>query len=165
MASTRASREAGFVRWAAKPASRAPPNVLLLPIAAQRNAGKLVPARAQFAHQVMAAAVRQSQIAEQQVKGVLAGQFQSRGHVAGRFDVWPSEVSTIRIIFAVTPWSSTSKMCKGRTARRGAAAGARCFGLTGGRGQRQPNAERRALVPALAVGSRPCPRASPPGPC
>ena len=34
----------------------------------------------------MAAAVWQSEIAEEQVKGVLAGQFQSRGYVASRFD-------------------------------------------------------------------------------
>ena len=37
----------------------------------------------------MAAAVRQTEIAEEQVKGVLAGQFQCRGHVAGHLDRVP----------------------------------------------------------------------------
>ena len=64
----------------------AAPDVLLLPIAAQRNAGKLVSALAQLANQVVAAAVRQSEIADEQVEGVLAGQLHRRGHVAGSFD-------------------------------------------------------------------------------
>ena len=94
--------------------------------------GNLCPRSRSCAHQVVAAAVRQPQIADEQVEGVLAGQFQRRGHVAGRFDRVASAVSTIRIIFAVTPWSSTSKIRKGRTACCGDAAGAGASGRPAG---------------------------------
>ena len=116
-----------------------------------------LPALAQLSHQVVPAAVRQPEVADQQVEGLLAGQLQCRGHVAGRFDRVAAEVSTIRIIFAVTPWSSTSRIRKGRTARdpQRRSRAARAFGPAGGRRQRQADAERRSLAPALAVGLDP----------
>jgi hypothetical protein len=67
----------------------APLDVVLLPIAAQRDAGELVPSGTEFSHQVMAAAVREAEIANEQIKGVPLRQLQRRSHVAGHFDSVP----------------------------------------------------------------------------
>ena len=64
----------------------APPDVLFLPISAQGDAGEPESALAELAHQIVAAAIRQPQIAQQQIEIMLAGQFQCRRHVASRFD-------------------------------------------------------------------------------
>ena len=127
-------------------------DVLPLSIAAQRDAGKLVPALAQLAHQVVAAAVRQSEIADQQVEGVLVGQFQGRGHVSGTLDRvairgqhHPHHFRRDAVVFDQQDVQGADGAPRGRGGRQ-------AFGLTRGRGQRQADAERRALVPALAVG-------------
>ena len=64
----------------------APLDVLFLAIAAQRDGGERMSPRAQLPKQIVAAAVRQPEIADEQVKALPAGQFQRRGHVPGRLD-------------------------------------------------------------------------------
>jgi hypothetical protein len=61
-------------------------NVLLLPIATQGYAWELVASLAKFTHQVMAATIRQAQIAQEQVEGLLIGQLNSRRHISRHFN-------------------------------------------------------------------------------
>ena len=90
--------------------------------------GKRVPALAELPHQVVAAAVRQSQVADQQVEGSLLGQLQGRGHVAGHFDRVAVRGQHHPHHLRRHPWSSTSRMRKGRAGRAGKARRARRFG-------------------------------------
>ena len=64
----------------------APLDVILLSVATQRDAGELVPSGTKFTHQVVAAAVRQPEIANQQIEGVLVSQLYRRRHVPRGFD-------------------------------------------------------------------------------
>ena len=59
-----------MVKMGGKARFAAPPNVFFLPVAAQRDAGEAVSALAELTHQVVAAAVRQAQVAQQQVEGL-----------------------------------------------------------------------------------------------
>lgn len=64
-------------------------DVFLLPVAAQRDAWELVPAAAEPEHQFVAAAVRQTQVADQQVEAMLVGQFERGGQVSRRLHTVP----------------------------------------------------------------------------
>ena len=61
-------------------------NVLFLAVAAQRDARESAATLTQLAHQIMSAAVRQPQIAHQEVKTVMAGPFQRCRDISGGFD-------------------------------------------------------------------------------
>ena len=72
MAATTASREAGLRQMGCKARLAAPADVLLLPVAAQRNTGECVTSLTQLAHQVVTAAVRQPEIADEKIETILA---------------------------------------------------------------------------------------------
>ena len=125
------------------------PDVLILSVAAQRDVRKFVPARSQLAHQVVAAALWQAEIADKQVEGVMAGEFQGCGHVSSAFNrvavhcqPHSHHLRRAAVVFDQQDAQKADRAPQGRGGRR--------LGTTDRRAERHPDAKCRPLVAAVA---------------
>ena len=108
-----------------------------------------MPPPTKLAHQVVAAAIWKSKIADEQVEAVLIGQLQCRGNVSRFLDrvAVRSQHHAYQfrgdiVVFDQQDAQGPEGALPGRS---------RFLGLVGRRAKRQTNAKRRTLVPAFAV--------------
>ena len=115
-----------------------------------RDARKLVPTLSHLPHQVVAASIGQSQITHEQVEGLLVGQLHRGSHVTSHFDHVPFRGQNHPHHLRSDAVVLDQQDAQGADGSLLFSNGERVV-VPSRRGQRQSDAERRALFPAFAM--------------